>query len=103
MQHVGGGGEAGAHPAQDRLMQQVLGDHGLAEAVGAGDHDVGGLLEEGEGKELVQQCAIELLWPAVVEVGHGLEAAKPGVTETALEAAVLPLTLFDLEYALEPG
>ncbi len=65
--------------------------------------DVGGLLEEGEGKELIQQCAIELLWPAVVEVGHGLEAAEPGVTEAALEAAVLPLTLLDREDALEPG
>jgi hypothetical protein len=61
------------------------------------------LLEEAEGEELIEERAIELLRPVVVEVGQGLEAAEASVTEPALEAALLALTVFDLEHALEPG
>jgi hypothetical protein len=103
MQHVGGGGEAGGVAAQYRLMQQVLGDHGLAEAVGADDHDVGGGFQEAEGEELIEERAIELLGPVVVEVGHGFEGAEAGVVHAAFEAATQPLALFDLQHPGEPG
>src|SRR5579872_2038429 len=103
MQHVGGGGEARGVAAQHRLMQQVLGDHALAEAVGTDDHEVGGLLEEAEGEELIEERAIELFGPLVVEVGHGLEGAEARVVHPALEAALQSLALLDLEEATEPG
>jgi hypothetical protein len=84
-------------------MQQVLGDHAFAEAVWADDDDVGGLLEEGEGEQLLQQRTIELFRPVVVEVGHGLEGAEPGVILAALKAALQALALLDFQNAREPG
>ena len=102
MEHVGGGGEARRVAAQHRLMQQVPGDHAFAEAVWADNDDVGGLLEEGEGEQLLQQRAIELFRPAVVEVGHGLEGAEPGVILAALEAALQALALLDFQNAQQP-
>jgi hypothetical protein len=58
-----------------------------------GEGDVGGLLEEGEGEQLIQQRAIELFRPVVVEVGRGFEGAESGVILAALEAAMQALAL----------
>ena len=59
-------------------MQQVLRDHGLAESVGADEHDVGGLLEEVEGEEFLEKLAIDFFRPSVVEVGDGFELERAG-------------------------
>jgi hypothetical protein len=67
------------------------------------DHDVGGLLEEAQCEQLIEERAVKLLGPVVVEVGHGLEGAEPGVIQPALKAAALPLAFLDLEQASKPG
>ena len=56
-----------------------------------------------EGEEFVEECAVELFGPLVIEVGHGLEGAEARVVQAALEAALQPLALLDLEEATEPG
>ena len=103
VQHVGGGGEACRVAAQHRLMQQVLRDHAFAEPVWTDHDDVGGGLQELQGKELIEERSIELLRPLVVEVGHGLEGAEARRIQTAFETALQPFALLDLEQAAEPG
>ena len=46
--HVGGECKARGVALQDRLVGEVLEQHGFAQAVGSDEHDVGGLLDEGE-------------------------------------------------------
>src|ERR1700683_4519145 len=103
MQHVGGDDEASAIAAQDRLVQQVLRDHGLADPVWADEDDVGGLAEEVQGEEFFEELTIDLFGPGVIEVRNGFELEEPCVGEPALETATLPFALLDLEHALEPG
>ena len=87
VQHVGGEGEAGAVAVQDRLVGEVLEQHGLAQAVGADQHDVGGFLDEGEREQFVDQCPVALLGPGPVEVGDRFEGAETSVIEAAFERA----------------
>jgi hypothetical protein len=49
--------------------------HGLADAVGPEQHDVGGIVDEGEREQLIDESAVDLRGPAPVEVGDGLEGA----------------------------
>jgi hypothetical protein len=59
--------------------------------------------KEGKGEQLLQQRTIDLFRPVVVEVGHGLEGAEPGVILAALEAALQALALLGFHNACEPG
>ncbi len=93
MEHVAGGGEAHGVAAEQRVVGEVLGDHRLADAVGADEDDVGGLGEEVEGEEFLDGAAVDLLRPLPVEVGHGFEGAEAGVLEAPLEAAPLAFAL----------
>ena len=84
-------------------MEQVLRDHGLADAVRADEDDVGGLVEEVQGEEFFEELAIDLFGPGVIEVRDGFELEEPCIAEPALETATLPFALLDLEHAREPG
>ncbi len=81
-------------------MQQVLGDHGFADTVGADQDDVGGLLEEVQGEQLIEELAIDFFGPGVIEVGDGFELEEARVAEATLEAPTLPFAFLDLEDAL---
>ena len=72
VQHVGGEREARAVAVQDRLVGEILEQHGLAQAVGADQHDVGGLGEEGEREQLLDRAAVALGGPGPVEVGDAV-------------------------------
>ena len=85
MQHVGGEGEAGAVAVQDRLVSEIFEQHGLAEAVGADEHYVGGLGEKGEREQFLDRAAIAFAGPVPIEVGDGFEGAQTRVIQTALE------------------
>lgn len=102
VQHFGGEREACGVTAQHRLVQQVLGDHGLAQPIGTDDDDVGRLFEEGEGEQLLQQRTIDLLGPGVIEVGQWLESTQAGVVRASLETAPLTLAILDLQHARKP-
>ena len=54
-------------------MEQVLRDHRLADPVRADQDDVGGLLEEVQGQQFLEELAIDLFGPGVVEVRDGFE------------------------------
>jgi hypothetical protein len=70
VQHVGGESEAGRVAMQDRLMQEVFGEHRLADAVRTDQHDVGRLLDEAQGEEFLDERPVALGGPAPVEVRH---------------------------------
>lgn len=50
-EQLAGGGEQGGGPLEHRLVGEVLRPHGFADAVGADQDDIGGLLEEVEGHQ----------------------------------------------------
>ena len=103
VEHVGGTDEAGDMALHDGVVEEVLGEHGLADAVGTEEHDVGGVMEELEGEEFIDEGPVDSLGPQPVEVGEGFEGADAGVGQTPLEASSLSLGLFDVEELLHPG
>jgi len=73
-------------------VSEVLGDHRLADAVGARQHHVGGLGEELHVEYVLHQIAVELARPAPVEVHHRFERPELGVADPSFQAP--PATLF---------
>lgn len=61
---------------QHRLVQQILGQHGLAEALRRDEDDVLALGDEVEREDAVDGGAVELLGPVPFEVREGFEAAQ---------------------------
>jgi|GEM_PF-5820151 len=84
-------------------MQEVFGQHGFSQAVGANQDDVGGLLDEAQCEQLIQQLPIQLSRPGVVEVSQVLEGAQVSVIQAPLEASFLPLRFFDVQHPCQPG
>jgi hypothetical protein len=63
-----GGGAQDREAGHDRLMCDVPGDHGLAEAVGADQGEVASLTDELERERALDEVAFDLLGPVPVEV-----------------------------------
>ena len=103
VEHVGGVDEACGMAAKHGLMGEVLGQHGLAQAVGSDEHDVGRLIEEGEGEQLLDEGAVDIGGPVPVEVGERFEGANLGIVEAPFEATPGALVLFDVDELLQPG
>jgi hypothetical protein len=85
------------------LVGEVLGDHALVQAVGTDEHDVGGRAQPVEGEEILDLGAIDLLRPAPVEVGDGLEGAQAGAAQAALEPAACAFFVLPGKELGEPG
>ena len=79
---------------EDGLVGDVLGEHGLAEALGADEDDVLAAGEEVEGEDAFEGGAVEGGRPVPVPVGEGLEATQSGAGESALDATAL--SVFEL-------
>src|SRR5580692_2294804 len=103
VEHLAGGDEACSGAADDGLVEEVLGDHRLADAVGSEQDDVGGGVDPGEREEVSDLLAVELFRPAVVEIDDGLEAAELTRMDPALETALLAAGLFAGQQLLDPG
>jgi len=86
-EQLAGAGEQHGVAAGQRLVGDVLGDHRLADAVGADEHDVGGVVEELERHQRVDGGAVATLGPGPVEVAERLEAADMGGAQSSLQAA----------------
>ena len=86
-QQVRGGDEARAVAGQDDLMDDVLGKHRLAEALGADQEDVLGAVEEVEGEDAFERGPVERGRPVPVPIGDRLEAAETGGGEPAFDTA----------------
>jgi hypothetical protein len=72
---------------QDRLVDEILGDHRLAEPLCADEDETLGVGEKVEGEDTLDEGPVDLLGPVPLEIGDGLEAAQPGALEAALQAA----------------
>ena len=83
-------------------MGEVLGDHRLADAVGADQDDVGALLDEAQREEAVDDLAVDGARPVPVIIRNRLEATEAAVLETCVEAAPLPLLGLEGEHPFEP-
>jgi hypothetical protein len=73
---------------QHRLMADVLGDHRLAQPVGAHQDQVAGLREEVQRQSTFNDIAFDLAGPGPVEVGHGLKLLDLGEAQPPFQTAV---------------
>src|SRR6266571_9158409 len=84
------------------LMGDVAGEGRLADAVGADQDDVGGVLEEVERHQGVEGRTVAAFGPGPIEVADGLEATDMSGAEPALEAAAAALLLLPVNERLDP-
>ena len=77
--------------------------HRLADTVRTDEHDVGGVVDEGEGEQLFDEEAVDALGPGPVEVGDGFEGADARVGQAPFEGASFAFAVFDVDDALDPG
>jgi len=87
--------------AQDRLLGNVLGDHGLAETLGRGKYDVSGLVEEVQANDGLDERPVDFGRPVPVVVGHGFEALEAAAFESALKPALRAVLVLDDGYLLK--
>jgi len=103
VEHVRGGGEPCGEAVEHAMVEEVLHEHGFADAVRSDEDDVGGVVDEGEREQLLDEGAVDALRPGPVEVGDGLEGADTGVGQAPFEGAALAFTVLDGDDALDPG
>jgi hypothetical protein len=102
-QEIGRRGEERGVALQDGLMDGVLRDHRLAQALGPDEHDVLRVLEEVQPEDAFDKRPVDVLRPRPVEVGHRLEAAQARAAEAALQAAAGAVLEFGGGERLEQG
>src|SRR5712691_4385452 len=83
---ISGGEKAGGVAGEHRLVDEVLGEHRLAEALRAHEDDVLPLGEEVERENALEGGAMELLGPRPVPIRHRFEAAEARVAQLAFDA-----------------
>ena len=114
-EHVGPFGEGFIGRDEDRHGEVPAGDD-LEEEVGISvvvvevsdlvrtdEDDIGGVVDEGQREELLDEGAVDTIGPGPVEVGDGLEGADACVGEAAFEGAALAFAVLDVDDALDPG
>ena len=84
------------------MQGEVLGEHRLADAVGPDEDDVGGVAQEVERKELLDQALVDLGRVLPVEFGERLGRGQLGVAEPPLVVPALALGLLELDQPREP-
>ncbi len=87
---------------QQCRVGEVLGQQGLADAVGADQHDVGLLVQEAQAKQVLDQRPVDGPGPIPGEVRQRLEATQLGVADAALQAATAALGLRDVQQPGQP-
>ena len=103
VEHVRGGGEAGGEAAEDGMVKEVLHQHRFADTVWPDEDDIGGVVDEGEREQLLDEGTVDALGPGPVEVGDGLEGADARVGQAPFEGAAFSFAVFDVDDALDPG
>ena len=84
-------------------MGEVFGKQGFADAVGSKEHGVGGLVEELESEQFIDEGAVDFGRPVPVEVGERFEGAETGVVESAFEGTPSAFVLLDVDETQYPG
>ena len=83
-------------------MGDIAGERRFADAVGADQDDVGGVLEEVEGHQGFEGRTIAAFGPTPIEVTDRFEAADMGGAQTTLQAAAGALLLLPIEQHADP-
>ena len=102
VEHIRGHGEACGEAVEHGVMEEVLHEHRFADSVRSDENDVGGVVDEGQREELLDQRAVDAFGPVPVEVGDGFEGADTGVGEAAHEGAAFSFAIFDVDDAFNP-
>ena len=103
VEHVRGHGESGGEAVEHGVVEEILDEHRLADPVRADENDVGGVVDEGQREQLLDEGAVDAFGPDPVEVGDGFEGADAGVGQAAFEGAAFAFAVFDVDDALDPG
>ena len=99
VEHIGGGGKAGGKAAKDGGVGKVFGGQGFADAVGSKEHGVGGLVEELESEQFIDEGPVDFVGPVPIEVGERFEGTETSIVETAFEGTPGAFVLFDVDEA----
>ena len=67
---------------QHGLVEQIFHEHRFTQTVRSDEHDIGGLLDEGEREDLFDERPVALGGPFPVEVGERFEDPDARVVET---------------------
>jgi len=86
---------------QDGFMDEVLGQHRLAEPLSAHHDDVVGMVEEIEGEDPFEGGPVERGRPVPVPIGDRFEAAEARAFEPAFDAAPLPVLELGRDHVCE--
>ena len=90
-EEVRGGREARGVAGQHGGVHDVLGEHGLAEALRPDEQHIVGEREKVEGEDPFEGAAVQGGGPVPIPVGHWFEAAEARGGEAAFDAAALPV------------
>ena len=101
-QQVRGGDKARGVAGQDDLMDDVLGEHRLAEALGTDQEDVLGAVEEVEAEDPFERGPVERGRPVPVPISDRFEAAEPGGGEPTFDTAAPALLELGGDEVLAP-
>jgi len=85
---IGGGDQPGRVTGEDRLMDEILGEQRLTEAVGRDDDHVFALREKVEREDAFDRRPMELGRPGPFKIGQRFEAAESRIVEPAFDALV---------------
>src|SRR3990172_8100056 len=88
-------------PGQDRLMDEILREHGLAQAVRRDKDDVLAFGEEVEGEDAADRGPMDLFGPVPLEAGQNLEAAEASGLRPAFGAVACACVEFGVGELLE--
>ena len=72
-------------PGLHGLVRDVLGNHGLAQALGGDQNDVAYLGKKVQSKRGFYIAAFDTLGPCPIEIGHWFEAADMATSETTFQ------------------
>jgi len=97
------GGEQRGLTGDQRLMRDVLRQHGFPGAVLADQDDIGGILEEVERHQGLDGGAVAALRPVPVEVAERFEAADLRRLQPPLQTAAGPFLFLPVDQRREPG
>ena len=102
-EQLAGGGEQRGVAGDQRLMGDVLRQHGFTGAVLTDQDHVGGIVEKVERHQRLDGGAVAALRPVPVEVAERLEAADMRLLQPPLQAAAGTFALFPVDQRREPG
>ena len=102
VEHVAGGGEQDGVAGEQGLVGEILGDHGLADAVGADQDDVGGSARKSQAHSSSMAARSLCVGQCQSKSARGLKRAEASVAQTAFQAAAGAFLLFPVDQRRQP-